>query len=70
MPLIQSLKERERYQIWRKRNRVRLVDVSKYCGCGVSTISQWENGQLKISDELLGYYDEFIENFEKEKIKR
>ena len=70
MPIIHNLKEREQYQIWRKRNRVRLIDVSQYCGCCVSTISQWENGQINISNELLSSYNEFIEQFEKGKITR
>lgn len=70
MPLIQNLKDREQYQIWRKRHRVRLIDVAKYCGCCASTISQWENNQTNMSDELIDYYDEFIEKFEKGKITR
>ncbi|HBQ25716.1 MAG TPA: hypothetical protein DD791_04930 [Syntrophomonas sp.] len=70
MPIIHNLKEREQYQIWRKRNRVRLVDVAKYCGCAISTISQWENNQTNMSDELIEYYNEFIEKFEKGEIAR
>ncbi len=63
MPVINNLTEREQYQIWRKRNRIRLVDIAKYCGCCVSTISQWENGQINISIELLAGYNKFIEQF-------
>ncbi len=70
MPIIHNLKDREQYQIWRKRHRIRLIDVAQYCGCCVSTISQWENSQINISNELLSSYNEFIEKFEKGKIAR
>lgn len=70
MPLIQSLKEHEKYKIWRKRNKLRLKDVANYCGCSVGALSLFENGELNLSEELLGYYDEFIEGFQRGLIKR
>jgi len=60
---------REPYQLWRKRNRVRLIDVAKYCGCSVSAISQWENNLINISDELVENYNKFIKEFEDGKVK-
>lgn len=69
MPIIHNIREREQYQIWRKRNRVRLIDVAQYCGCAISTLSQWENGLTNISDELLVEYNEYIRQFEKERQK-
>ena len=70
MLLIQSLKEEEKYQIWRKRNHIRLADVAKFCGCSIGALSLFENGELNLSDELLGYYDEYIERYEKGLLKR
>lgn len=64
MPDIQNLKEREHYQIWRKRNRVRLIDVSIYCECSESLISRWENGKVNIDDSVLKKYNDFITHFE------
>ncbi len=68
LPNLDELKEHEQYQIWRKRNRVRLIDVAKYCGCCASTISQWETGVSNISNELLASYNEYIKQFEKGRI--
>lgn len=70
MPLIQNLREHEKYQIWRKRNKLRLKDVANYCSCSVAALSLFENGELNLSDELLEYYDEFIEGVQKGIIKR
>ena len=70
MPLIQNLREHEKYQVWRKRHRIRLLDVANYCGCSVAALSLFENGELRVSDELLAYYDEFVEKFQKGIIKR
>jgi len=70
MSLINNLKEREQFQVWRKRHRIRLIDVSEYCGCCVSTLSQFENSQTNLSDKLLAKYIEFINQFEKGKITR
>lgn len=66
--MVSSLEGRERYMVWRKRHRVRLVDIAKYCGCFISAISQWENNQINLSDQLLAKYNEFIREFEKIKI--
>lgn len=68
MVLITNLKEREQYQIWRKRNRVRLVDVAQYCRCHFSLISMWENGKQNISDEIFAKYNEYIKKFEEGRI--
>lgn len=67
--MILNLREHEKYYIWRKRHRVKLADVSKYCGCNISILSMYENGLHNISDKLLGYYDEFIDKYEKGLIK-
>ncbi len=67
---IQELKERERFMIWRKRNKVNLTDVAKYCGCATSTISQFENSQTKkLSDKFLLKYQDYIYKYEKGEIK-
>lgn len=58
-----ELKDREFYPIWRRRNRVRLVDVAKYCNCSISLISQWENDLIEINDETVKKYDKFIQEF-------
>ncbi|SHK41924.1 Helix-turn-helix [Desulforamulus aeronauticus DSM 10349] len=65
MLMTSIMKGRERYIIFRKRNRIRLIDVSRYCGCSASAISQWENNLINLSDELIAKYNEFIEEFEK-----
>ncbi|MHB8065272.1 MAG: helix-turn-helix domain-containing protein [Ruminiclostridium sp.] len=65
MQVITNLKEREQYQVWRKRNKVRLSDVAKFCECSVPALSQWENGIINISDKLLASYNEFINQFDK-----
>lgn len=70
MPTITNLTENEQYQIWRKRNRVRLIDVANYCGCTAPAISQWENGLCSISDELKSKYDEFIEKINKKQVDK
>lgn len=68
MQVINDLREREQYSIWRRRNRVRLVDISRYCGCSISTISQWENSQINVNDKIIQAYDEFIKLFEQKRI--
>ncbi len=67
MPVITNLQEREQYQIWRKRNRVRLIDISQYCGCSESLLSRWENGKTNIDDYILSNYNEYIRQFEEGK---
>ena len=61
---IDELKAREEYAIWRRRNRVRLLDVSKYIGVSIPVLSRWENGINGISDELLEKYNEYRVRFE------
>jgi transcriptional regulator with XRE-family HTH domain len=63
-----KLKKREEYTLWRRRNRVRLIDVAEYCGVSISLISLWENGKQGISPETLKNYDEYIAEFEKGRV--
>lgn len=67
---INKIQDRELYQLWRKRNRVRLIDISKYCGCTPSALSQWENNLINISDELVSKYNRFIQEFENRSLKQ
>ena len=60
-----KLKKREEYTLWRRRNRVRLIDVAEYCGVSISLISLWENGKQGISPETLKNYDKYVAEFEK-----
>lgn len=55
-----DLYDSEKCQIWRKRNRIRLTDIAKYCKCTASAISQFENGILDLSDEKKDKYEEYI----------
>jgi len=64
MPVIKDLHRGELYQIWRKRNRIRLTDIAKYCSCSASAISQFENEIIDLSPELFGKYNEFIRKYE------
>lgn len=63
-----DVKEREKYTLWRRRNRVRLVDIAQYCGVSIPLISMWENGKQNISADILAKYDEYIRKFEEGKI--
>ena len=54
----------EKYQIWRKRNRIRLTDIAKYCKCTASAISQYENNIIDLSPEKEEKYNEFINLYE------
>lgn len=63
-----DIKEREKYTLWRRRNRVRLIDVAHYCGVSVPLLSMWENGKENISPKTLEKYNEFIKEFEEGKI--
>lgn len=65
---IHNIKEREQYTIWRRRNRVRICDVAKYCQCSISYISMWENGIININDEILSKYNHFIISHEERKV--
>lgn len=65
---IEDIKEREEYTLWRRRNRVRLVDIAEYCGVSIPLISMWENGKVGISQETLKKYDEYIAEFEKGRV--
>ena len=65
LPNMNELMDFEQYRIWRQRNRVRLIDVAKYCNCSVSNLSQWETGSTNLSDELKRKYTEFIYHFKK-----
>lgn len=68
MILIPEIKEREEYQVWRKRNRVRLKDIALYCKCGLSTLSMWENGLLNVSGDIINLYNDYIKKFNEGKI--
>jgi transcriptional regulator with XRE-family HTH domain len=63
-----EVKEREKYTLWRRRNRVRLCDVAQYCKVSIPLLSMWENGKTEISNKVLSKYNEYIEQFEKGKI--
>ena len=63
-----DIKEREKYTLWRRRNRVRLCDVAHYCGVSIPLISMWENGKQNISTKVLKKYDQYIAEFENGKI--
>lgn len=63
-----NLKEREKYIIWRKRHRVRLIDIARYCGCSIASISRWENGLVIMSDEIVSKYNDYINKYEEGKI--
>ena len=60
---------REGYQVWRKRHRIRLIDVAKYCNCSISLISQWENNLINISDKHVANYNKFIQELEDGKVQ-
>ena len=68
MNIITDLNEREKYSVWRKRNRVRLLDIAEYCGCSIPLISMWENGKQNIANKILLKYDEYITLFNERKI--
>ena len=63
-----KLKKREEYTLWRRRNRVRLVDIAEYCGISISYISMWENGKRYIEPSIIKKYDEYITEFEKGRV--
>ena len=65
---INTIRKHEEYTLWRRRNRVRLVDVAEFAKCSYSLLSLWENGKANISDEKLQKYDEYIQLFEQRKI--
>lgn len=58
--IISYVKDREEYILWRKRNRVRLIDVARYSNCSIALLSLWENGKANISDGVLEKYNEYI----------
>lgn len=58
-----DFKSREQYTIFRRRNKVRLIDVAEYIGCSVSLLSKWERELVNISDEKVDLYNKFIETF-------
>lgn len=59
----EEFKSREQYTIFRRRNKVRLMDVAGYIGCSISLLSKWERELINISDEKASLYNEFIETF-------
>ena len=66
--LIDKVRRHEEYALWRKRNRVRLVDIAQFVKCSYSLLSLWENGKANIDTEKLQRYNEFIRLFEERKI--
>jgi len=60
--------KREDYKIWRKRNNVRLWDVSKYINLSESSISRWENNMRDIPEWKIELYDKFIKEYEMRKV--
>jgi len=69
LPVTLVTQGREPYQLWRKRHRIRLIDIAKYCGCSISLISQWENNLINISDKHVENYNKFIQEFEDRKVQ-
>jgi DNA-binding transcriptional regulator YiaG len=62
-----ELTEREEYTIWRKRNKVKLVDVANYLGISESAISRWERYERHFKDNKQELYNKFIEQFESQR---
>lgn len=66
---LNNIEQREEFTLWRRRNRVRLVDIAKYCKCTIPLISMWENGKANISEEIFKKYNEYVELFNTGKIR-
>lgn len=64
---IEELTERQKYQLWRKINKIKLVTVSEAIGMSVSSLSRWENGLRDLDDSIIKKYDFFISAFEQKK---
>lgn len=59
----EEFKSREQYTIFRRRNKVRLIDVAEYIGCSISLLSKWERELVNISDDKVNLYNKFIKTF-------
>lgn len=55
------------YQVWRKKNRVRLFEVAQYLGVTLQYVSMFENNYVKWDQHLVGKYKQFIKEFESRK---
>ena len=53
------------YQIWRKKNRVRLFEVANYLGVTLQYVSMFENNYVNWDQNLIGRYKQFIKEFNK-----
>lgn len=60
-----EVEEREFYRVWRKRNNVKLKDVSALLNLSISTISRFENNEREITADQVNKYNYFIKTYTK-----
>jgi transcriptional regulator with XRE-family HTH domain len=60
-----TIKERESFVIFRRRNKITLTDVAKAIKISIGTISRYEANKRDLTPEILEAYREFKKNYKK-----
>lgn len=55
-----QMEEREELRRLRKINKIKIVDVANYIGISKSAISQYESYKIRLKEEHLQKYREFV----------
>ena len=66
---MEEVNNREKYIIWRKRNKITLAMIADYCKCSGAAISYFETGKRDLVPLLLERYNEFIRRFDNGEIE-
>lgn len=64
---IRKINERQKYQIWRKINKVTLMQIAQAINIHYSNVSRWENGKIDLPKCVIEKYNNFIKEFEERK---
>lgn len=58
-----NLDERDYCCLKRRKNNIKLITVSKYVGCTMSMLSQWERGEANLSSDKVKKCIKFLEQY-------
>ena len=58
-----KLNDREQYTFFRRKHKIKLLDVAKYIGCSIPLLSLWERNLANMDIKKIKMYKLFVENY-------